>query len=82
MCKTVKLPGQRASLIWQIKDLSDFEMQKEKWVDSTHPCRFSAKMTYPIDVLLEEGDLDVEKSAKAKISYWMRNRFPIPSPIH
>ena len=58
MTVQVEFPGRRIEVIESIKDLSDFEMQKRKWVDPTHPCRFSAKLTYPIDVLLDEHDLD------------------------
>ncbi len=54
MAPNVKFPGMRYELIKSIEDLSDFEMQKEKWVDPTHPCRFSAKMRYPAEMILDE----------------------------
>ncbi|PFX11037.1 hypothetical protein AWC38_SpisGene25548, partial [Stylophora pistillata] len=46
---------------------------KKKWVDPNHPCWFSTNMRYPIDMILEEGDLDEEKHATAMIGYWFKD---------
>ena len=62
MKATVELPGRRAELIEELKDLSDFEMQKQKWVDPKFKHSFSDEMDFPIDAILEECDFHKESS--------------------
>ena len=73
MASHVKFPGSRRDLIYYIGKLADFEMQKREWVKSDHPCWFWANADYPIDMLLDEGDLNKKEYATGKIGYWFRN---------
>lgn len=73
MTSRVEFPGMRYDLIGQIKKLSDLEMQKEKWTNSQSKHSFSDNLRFPVDGLLEEGNLDEELYATAKIGYWFRD---------
>ncbi|PFX11087.1 hypothetical protein AWC38_SpisGene25443, partial [Stylophora pistillata] len=65
--------GMRYELIKSMEGLSDFVMQKEKWVDPKFKHSFSDEMDYPIDMLLDQGNLHEKSYSTAKIGYWFRD---------
>ncbi|MCP4923421.1 MAG: hypothetical protein GY915_05235 [bacterium] len=72
MAQKVEFPGRRHEMILQIKDLSDFEMQKEKWVNPKAKHAFWDNMRFPIEALLDEWDL--ENESEGNIGWILRNK--------
>lgn len=74
MVTHVKYPNRRYDMLYQIKKLSNFEMQKKEWVVSEYnpkcPCIFSGNMRFPAEMLLDEGDLDKIECAVGKVDWW------------
>ena len=70
----VEFPGMRRELILYVKDVSDKEMQRTKWVNSKAKHAFWDHLIYPIDFLLNGADYFLDNPDPIMIGVTLRNR--------
>jgi len=70
--ESVKLPGLRRRIILHVKDLSDKNMQQEKWVRKGRNDLFWYEIRYSIEILFEEFAHD--QNPKDTLGWILRNQ--------
>lgn len=73
MVTHVKYPNRRYDMLYQIKKLSNFEMQKKEWVDPKFKYAFYGNMCFPADVLLDELNMDEWQPGEDCLGYTLKN---------
>lgn len=68
----IKYPGFRRQLILEIKELSDLNLQKNKWVNEKYAHPFWDDLNITIETIFDEGDL--EENPEEGIGLFLQNQ--------
>jgi hypothetical protein len=70
----IELPGMRRELILNIADLSDKEMQCNKWVDQRFSHSFWNNLSYSVHALFDDADYRKDDPKPIMIGITLRNK--------